>query len=99
MKALDDALDRLDLGAAGWSASAYEHPFEGPYVVFEGKVTNSCDGEATVLKVRSPVPPLDTVERALDWLLWRWLIICSHEGREFFRVDGAAWSDPHKDDA
>lgn len=82
--------------APGWTVTAYEHPFEGPYVCFEGVVADGYELDRTVVvKIRSAVPPVTDADGLRVWLLWRWLIIGSHEWREMFRYDGALVADPH----
>lgn len=86
---------RYTLGP-GWSMYVYEHPYEGPYVCWEGHVPDGYEPDRTsVVKIRSAVPPVRDGDALKVWLLWRWLIISSHEAREMFRYDGALVADPH----
>ncbi len=38
---------------------------------------------------------LADVEAFYDWLAWRLEFLEAHEAREWFRVNGKPWSDPH----
>jgi hypothetical protein len=45
------------------------------------------------------LPPMRDDAALLDWLLWRCCRIECHEAREWLRLDGKPWSDPHAEGA
>lgn len=83
----------------GWGFEVYEHPYEGVHVAVSVTVPNAYDPEDTVdLCIRSAIPPLRDYKGLHSWMLWRLGRIENHEMREFYKVDGACWSDPHKEE-
>lgn len=84
----------------GWTFTVTEHPFEGVMVRVEVDTVNTYrPPDPITLGIDSFVPPCRTAAQFYDWLLWRLHRIESHECREWFRVNGTAWRDPHKEDA
>jgi hypothetical protein len=80
----------------GWRFSIYEHPFEGPFLRIEFDVRDSYNsGESVTLGINSFVPPCRQQYQFLDWLLYRIIRIEVHEAREFFKINGVPYEDPH----
>ena len=84
----------------GWRFELYDGRMEGPHVAIWTQVLDAYDPETTtVLDVHSMLPPMRSAEQFYDWLLWRICRIETHEAREFLRVAGAVYDDPHADGA
>jgi hypothetical protein len=80
----------------GWKIQAYDGRFEGQHIAITTVVADAYDPtKTTTLDVHSMLPPQADEEALMSWLLWRCIRIECHEAREFLRVDGAPWSDPH----
>jgi hypothetical protein len=79
-----------------WTMTIDDEPWEGPVLWIVADVPNSYRPNETVtLRIESKVPPMADRDAFLAWLLWRLIQIESHEAREWFKVDGKTWSDPH----
>lgn len=84
----------------GWSIRVRDGRYEGQHVVITTVVPDAYDPARQVeLDVHSPLPPMRDRTAFLDWLLWRVQRVESHEAREWLRVDGQCWSDPHAENA
>lgn len=81
----------------------YEGRFEGPHlritITTPNAYSDDNDADLVVLDIHSPIPPMQDKGQLADWLLWRLLRIESHECREFFKVKGLTYADPHQDGA
>lgn len=99
VETLDEHLDNITY-KPGWEFEVYQGAFEGPHI----RITTVCDdsyhpGEKVTLDVHSQLPPMFDLEYFEQWLLWRLMIIETHEAREFLRKDGKPIFDPHKENA
>lgn len=84
----------------GWAFRIYDGRYEGQHLVIQTQVIDAYNPEEIVtLDVHSMLPPMENRKQFMDWLQWRLIRIECHESREFFRVDGVCWSDPHADGA
>jgi hypothetical protein len=84
----------------GWQFTVYQGRHEGPHLQIQAEVPDAvAAGEVTVLDVHCFLPPMRDEAAVLDWLLWRLTRIEVHECREFLRLDGRPWSDPHAESA
>lgn len=82
-----------------WVFVAYQHEFEGPWIVIVYTAADSNDPSRTwTSHVHSPLPPLEDDGAFLRWLAWRTQLIAIHEAREYLRVDGRPVFDPHGGD-
>ena len=86
----------------GWEItyhqSAPEWPADEHMLRIVATVADSTDPEReTTLSVWSPLPPFQSAQDLYEWIAWRLRRIEVHESREWMRVAGAVWSDPHKD--
>ena len=94
----------------GWTVEAFPTPYGGrTWVLIDAEVLDSEKydptipveenyrrGNTTRVGVRAVVPQFIFGAEFFDWLGKR-LIRCErHESREFFKVDGTPWNDPHK---
>jgi hypothetical protein len=84
----------------GYHLFAKRDPFEGIYVRIVVHTDDASTGEPTVLGINTYLSPNDLqgVDTMLTWLQWRLQRIASHEVREFLRIDGELFSDPHKEE-
>lgn len=82
----------------GWSLHVYEAGFEDPWLlVLARDVPDSYHpGQTIDLGIRSPIPPMESVDQLRRWLIWRLGRVESHEAREWLQVDGHPIFDPHK---
>jgi hypothetical protein len=84
----------------GWRFEIYEGRHEGPHLRISTEVPDAYSpGETVPLDIHSFLPPLRDEAAFMDWLLWRLKRIEVHECREFLRLDGKAYSDPHGPEA
>lgn len=84
----------------GWSIKVYDGRFEGQHIVITTVQVDAYNQAETVtLDVHSALPPQADEQAFMSWLAWRIGRIENHEMREFLRVDGVCWSDPHGPDA
>jgi hypothetical protein len=86
----------------GWSVSFRMGAHEGHHATVRTQVPDAYDTTKMVpLVVECFLSPNDvkTEGTLLDWIGYRLARIETHECREFFRVDGQLWSDPHADGA
>lgn len=84
----------------GWSVAVYDGRHEGQHCVITTRQVDAYNPESTTdLEVHSPLPPCIDGPAFLDWLAWRLGRIENHEMREWLRVKGHPWSDPHGPDA
>ena len=81
----------------GWTVELYGGDYEGPWVDIRFECPDAYQPDQTTsIRVRSPVPPTFTDADFVEWLLWRIRRVEDHECREWFKVDGSAWADPHR---
>lgn len=95
---VEDALRRFTY-RPGWKFLLRPNDYEGVDLRIECSVGNSYQPNSNVdLGIDSVVPTtmMGTVDDFYTWLLWRLQCIESHECQEWFKVDGAAWRDPHE---
>lgn len=84
----------------GWSFRVYDGRWEWQHCSVTFPVLDAYDQTKTIdLDVHSGIGPFDTEKGFLDWLLRRIARIEVHEAREFFKVDGRVYDDPHADGA
>ena len=86
----------------GWSITFRLGRHEGHHATIETRVPDAYDPEQTVpLRVECFLSPNDVVSEVtlLTWIAYRLARIEVHESREFMRLDGKVWSDPHADGA
>lgn len=84
----------------GWRLTVYDGRYEGQHLQICAEVPNAyAPGDTVTLDVHTPIPPQNTVNGFLYWLLWRLLRVESHECREWLRVDGHPVDDPHAPNA
>jgi hypothetical protein len=96
---LDDLLVAVTY-MRGWSVHVYDGRHEGQHVVITATVPDAYDLTKTVtLDVHSMLPPMRDRAMFFDWLAWRLKRIAIHESREWFRVNGQVYDDPHGPDA
>lgn len=82
-----------------WTLSVLSHPYDGPTLFVVAPVLDGYDSSKTIdLGVRSPIPPMHSTGQFGEWLLWRLLLIESHECREMLRYNGDLIADPHAED-
>lgn len=82
----------------GWRFVLADDPYEGPAVWVLAEVENSYQpGTTTDLGIETFVPlaALAGREEFLEWLLNRCIRLESHEAREWFKVGGKPFRDPH----
>jgi hypothetical protein len=80
----------------GWRLVPSEDDYEGPTLWVLADVPNAYrPGETQRLEIETFVPPLADRDAALAWLEYRLRRIAVHEHREWFRVNGRPYSDPH----
>lgn len=93
---LVNAFRQVSYRRPGWELSMFADPFEGPCLMIKGRTTDFVDPDETVeLRIRSLIPPMESVAQFYYWLLWRLTQVESHETREAFWVDGEVFRDPH----
>lgn len=99
MDVVSEEMDKITY-KPGWSWSLYETPWEGWWISIRLEVIDSRHpDEVQVQNIRSPLPPFQTISQVHVWMLWRLMRIEVHEAREFYRVDGVLYDDPHAEDA
>lgn len=80
----------------GWTLSLYADPFEGPVFRVCADVPDTYHpGQTVQVRINSRVPWQTSRDGFLLWLLWRLDQVERHECREFFKVCGRPWFDPH----
>jgi hypothetical protein len=80
----------------GWEFKVYDGRHEGQHIVINTVVPDAYDeNKNTMLDVHSMLPPMETKEQFYEWVLWRLKRIETHECREFLRIGGKVYSDPH----
>lgn len=80
----------------GWELRPVDDPHEGQALWVLADVPNAYrPDEVQRLQIETFVPPLTDRAAALAWLDWRLMRIAIHEHREWFRVAGKPYSDPH----
>lgn len=80
----------------GWEFDIYEGKWEGQHIAIKTQVPDAYDvTKMVVLDVHSMLPFFDAEDQFYQWLLWRITRIEVHEAREFFRVNGKVFDDPH----
>lgn len=84
----------------GWLFLAYQGRHEGPHLQITTVVPDAYNpDETTTLDIHTSIPPMETPAQFYTWVGWRLARIESHEQREFYRIDGVPWDDPHKPNA
>lgn len=82
----------------GWTFEAYDGLHEGHHLTIQTEIEDAHNpGEKLTLGVESFLPPLQNNKQFFDWLLWRLKRIEVHECREFFKISGEVYDDPHKE--
>jgi hypothetical protein len=86
---------------SGWRFEVYEGRHEGPHLrIAAENIPDAYEpGVMARFDVHSSVPPMRDEDAFLDWLLWRLQRIEIHECREFMKLDGKPYSNPHGEDA
>lgn len=96
MSTVKELLERFTY-KPGWVFHAMKHDHEGDWISIEVTLENSYEpGTTTDIRVNSPVPPYASNHDFYEWLMWRLERFESHECREWFKVDGLVFSDPHE---
>lgn len=81
----------------GWDIDVHDTHYEGLMLRVVGTVPDSYHpGETTELGINTHLPWLLRYDQLHEFVLRRLLIVGSHEVREWFKVDGHPYSDPHK---
>lgn len=81
-----------------WDLSVYETRAQGVFFAVVAELENSYEpGTQTVVRIKSPVPPMASVEAFYEWLRFRLEVIERHECHEWlrFRHTGKPLFDPH----
>lgn len=80
-----------------WSLAVFVDPHEGPKLRITAKVEDGYHpGSMIELGINSRIPDIiETRDQFRRWVLWRLLEVEAHECREYFRVDGQPFRDPH----
>ena len=81
----------------GWQISVFQDPHEGPKLRVVATVIDGYHPDQTTdLGINSRIPDIiENEDQFYRWILWRLLEIEAHECREYFRVDGRLYRDPH----
>lgn len=81
----------------GWSLTVFSDPHEGAKLRIVAKVEDGYHpGRSIDLGISSRIPDIiETRDQFRRWALWRLLEVEAHECREYFRVDGQLFRDPH----
>jgi hypothetical protein len=80
----------------GWRIRPFLHEFEGVWLAITYDDANTYrPDEPWSVRVNSPVPPVYDNEAFWLWLQHRLIRIETHECREWFRVGGKPFRDPH----
>ncbi len=82
----------------GWALSVYTDVHQGPTLRIIATVQDGYNPDATIdLGIDARIPDIITTPDLFHrWLLWRLLEVEAHECREYFRVDGHLYRDPHE---
>jgi hypothetical protein len=92
---LQEALTHISY-KPGWEFKIYDGKHEGQHVVITTVVPDAYDPDKNVtLDVHTSIAPMRDVDQFYEWFLWRLKRLESHECREFYRVDGKVYDDPH----
>lgn len=84
----------------GWKFTLYPHPYEGMWLSIMAELPDAHHpGKTTVVNIKTAVPPIPDVTYFHEWLLHRLIRVESHEAREFYRVGGETFRDPHAPEA
>ncbi|MCA1841293.1 MAG: hypothetical protein LC723_13385 [Actinobacteria bacterium] len=84
----------------GWKFVVYEGRWEGAHLQIIVDMPNAYrPDETTTVDIHCFLPPMETASEFHRWLMWRLGRIEIHEMREFYRVDGKVWDDPHAEHA
>lgn len=80
-----------------WKISVFQDPHEGPKLRVVAKVIDGYHPDKLIdLGISSRIPDIiENEDQLYRWILWRLLEIEAHECREYFRVDGKLFRDPH----
>ena len=80
----------------GWELSVFPDVWEGAVLRVVAKVPDAYHPDnLTPLQINSRIPPIPDVVYFGHYLLWRLLLIESHECREWLRRDGVMLFNPH----
>lgn len=81
----------------GWSLSTFIDPHEGPKLRILASVPDGYHpGRSIDLGITARIPTLVRSRADLaEWVLWRLLEVEAHECREYFRIGGVLYRDPH----
>lgn len=80
----------------GWEIVVRDGKHEGNHLVIRAELMDSTDLTKTVpLDIHSKLPRMRDAEQFYDFVLWRLQRIANHETREFYKVDGVVYDDPH----
>jgi hypothetical protein len=80
----------------GFEFKAYDGRWEGQQVVIRVDMPDAYNpGQTVTLDIHSPLPPQRDEDTLYSWLAWRLGRIENHEMREYLRIDGDLYSDPH----
>jgi hypothetical protein len=84
----------------GWRLTLFQHQWEGIWMAIRAELPDAdWPTRTTVININTPVPPMRDIEGFYEWLAWRLARVEIHEMREFLRIDGVKYSDPHAPDA
>lgn len=82
----------------GWEFTAYDGKHEGNHLTIKTKIEDSTNpGHMVHLGFETFLPPFENNKQFFEWLLWRLKRIETHECREFFKVSGEVYDNPHKE--
>jgi len=89
-------LDRINY-RPGWTLTVHTDVHQGPTLRIVATVQDGYNPDALIdLGIDARIPDIiTTVELFHRWLLWRVLEVESHECREYFRLDGELYRNPH----
>lgn len=86
----------------GWTFDIYQGRHEGVHCTISAALPDAYDqGQTLTIHVETFLSPNDMADAdaLITWMLYRASRIEVHEAREFLRLDGTPWSDPHADGA
>lgn len=94
---LVDELTRITY-RPGWVFTVHTDVHEGPTLRIVASVQDGYNPDATIdLGIDARIPDIITTPDLFHrWLLWRVLEVESHECREYLRIDGHLYRDPHQ---
>jgi hypothetical protein len=81
----------------GWNFRAWDDRWEGQQVTIQMDLPDAYNpGQTTAIGVDSPLPPMQDSQQLYSWLAWRLGRIENHEMREYLRINGELYSNPHE---